>query len=315
MEQPAADFDGAWKYALEHYMPACLHLFFPQVYAGIDWDKTFIFCDKELEQINPEINTGKLRVDKLIRVSRHDGQPVIVFVHMEIQAQYDADFAKRMYRYHTRLFDRQDAPVVSLAVLADDDLHWHPDSFAYDLWGCGMLLCFPTVKLEELDAQMLEASANPIATMTLIHRDAQATRNDPDERMRRKVARFRTCLRQGYAAEDLRHLYRLLDQLMRLPPSIDEPARATMHQIEQEERGMTTFVTSFERLARAEAERDMVLRQLRRKLGVLSEPLEAEVAALSSALLVPLSEALLDFTTQADLEVWLRGQQDDASDE
>ncbi|WP_124682068.1 DUF4351 domain-containing protein, partial [Candidatus Viridilinea mediisalina] len=165
-------------------------------------------------------------------------------------------------------------------------------------------------KLWALDAQMLEASANPIATITLIHRDAQATRHDPEERMRRKIARFRACLRQGYSAEDLRHLYRLLDQLMRLPPSIDEPVRATMRQIEQEERGMTPFVTSIERLARAEAKHEMVLRLLKRKLGMLNESSEAQVAALEATQLDALSEALLSFTAQAHLEAWLWGQRE-----
>ncbi|PDV97525.1 DUF4351 domain-containing protein, partial [Candidatus Viridilinea mediisalina] len=122
------------------------------------------------------------------------------------------------------------------------------------------------------------------------------------------------CLRQGYAAEDLRHLYRLLDQLMRLPPSIDEPVRATMRQIEQEERGMTTFVTSIERLAGAEGEvrgeRKVVMRQLERKLGSLNAALEAEIAALDATQLDALSEALLSFTTQAHLDAWLQGQRE-----
>ncbi|PDW00138.1 hypothetical protein CJ255_21120 [Candidatus Viridilinea mediisalina] len=161
---------------------------------------------------------------------------------------------------------------------------------------------------------MLEASANPIATITLIHREAQATRHNPEERMRRKIARFRACLRQGYSAEDLRHLYRLLDQLMRLPPSIDEPVRATMRQIEQEERGMTPFVTSIERLAGAEAaiktKHEMVLRLLKRKLGMLNESSEAQVAALDTTQLDALSEALLSFTAQAHLEAWLQGQRE-----
>ncbi|PDV98281.1 hypothetical protein CJ255_22025, partial [Candidatus Viridilinea mediisalina] len=94
--QTAADVDGAWKYALEHYMPACLHLFFPKVAAGVDWHQPLIFCDKELEQINPEANTGKLRVDKLIRVAWHNGEQMTIFIHLEIQAQRDVDFTKRM---------------------------------------------------------------------------------------------------------------------------------------------------------------------------------------------------------------------------
>ena len=35
------------------------------------------------------------------------------------QGQPESDFAKRMYVYNYRLFDRYDRPVVSLAVLGD----------------------------------------------------------------------------------------------------------------------------------------------------------------------------------------------------
>lgn len=204
---------------------------------------------------------------------------------------------------------RTDAPVVSLAVLADDDPTWHPQSFGYELWACSALLRFPTVKLWALDPLMLAATANPMATVTLIHRDAQQTRHDPEERMQRKLAHFRACLRQGYTGNDLRHLYRLLDQLLRLPAYMDAPARATMRQIEEEEVGMSTFVTSIERLARdegkAEGQQQLVLRLLMRKIGVLDAPMRAQVEALDPEALLQLSEALLDFTTSDDLAAWL----------
>ena len=76
---------------------------------------------------------------------------------------------------------------------------------------------------------------------------------------------------------------------------------------------MTRFVTSFEELARAEAQREIVLRLLNRKVGLLSEELQARVVALAPDILLTLSEALLDFTVQADLMAWL-DQQEHASD-
>jgi hypothetical protein len=173
MELPPSDFDGAWKYALDHYLPACLELFFPLVYAGIDWTQPVTDEPTALAQINPERTQGKRHVDKLVQVMRHDGAPALVFVHLEIQAQRDAAFAERMYRYHSRLFDRDGRPVASLAILADADPSWHPTAFGYELWGTTLQLHFPTVKLLAVDFAMLEASANPIATLSLIHRDAQ----------------------------------------------------------------------------------------------------------------------------------------------
>ena len=75
---------------------------------------------------------------------------------------------------------------------------------------------------------------------------------------------------------------------------------------------MTGFVTSFEEFGRvegrAEGQRDLVLRQLNRKVGPLADELQARVAALVPEVLLTLSEALLDFTDQTDLIAWLDQQ-------
>jgi hypothetical protein len=59
MEQPASDYDGAWKYALEQFFPAFLDLCFPHVAAAIDWQQPFSFRNTELQQIAPEDQAGK----------------------------------------------------------------------------------------------------------------------------------------------------------------------------------------------------------------------------------------------------------------
>ncbi|WP_124681981.1 hypothetical protein [Candidatus Viridilinea mediisalina] len=112
MHQPAANFDGAWKEALEHYLPACLELLFPEAYAGIDWTKPVKDEPLALLQINPEVGKGKQYVDKLVRVTRLDGEQTIVFLHIEIQAQHDEAFAERMFCYNTRLFDFHELDIV-----------------------------------------------------------------------------------------------------------------------------------------------------------------------------------------------------------
>jgi hypothetical protein len=59
---------------------------------------------------------------------------------------------------------------------------------------------------------------------------------------------------------------------------------------------------------RQEGERSLVLRQLNRRVGTLTETLQAQVEALSLERLEMLGEALLDFTGLADLENWLTQQ-------
>jgi hypothetical protein len=133
--------------------------------------------------------TGRQHVDKLVRIFRRSGGDAWVLVHVEVQSQRDSDFAQRMFRYHARLYDRYQRQVVSLAVLGDEDAGWQPDRFSYGLWGCELALAFPVVKLIALDAAALENEQNIFATVILLHRDAQETRHDLQERLRRKVAR------------------------------------------------------------------------------------------------------------------------------
>jgi hypothetical protein len=195
--------------------------------------------------------------------------------------------------------------VVSLAVLGDESTEWRPDAFGYELWGCSLALRFPTVKLLDLDTTALEATRNPFATLALLHRDAQQTRGRPEERVRRRAARYRALLRQNYAAEDIRTLLRLIEHMLRLGPQFAEEAHATMQQVEQEETGMDTFVSSIEEFGILKERRTLALRQLNRKVGPLAEELQARVAALAPERLLELSDALLDFTSTADLVAWL----------
>jgi predicted transposase YdaD len=317
MEQPASDFDGAWKYALEQYFAAFLELFFPEAFAAIDWQKPVIYQDTELQQIAPEDQTGKQRADKLIKVQRRDGKPALVLVHVEVQSQHDSEFSERMFRYHARLYDRERIPVVSLAILGDEQPAWEPAQFGYDIWGCRLSLDFPIAKLLKMDTNALRATRNPFASLVLIHRDAQETRTTPDERVARKVARYRALLRQGYAVEDIRILLRLFEHILRLDPERALLARDVMRQVEQEETGMDTFVTSFEEIGREEGlkegreegKRELVLRLLARKVGPLSSELQERIAALTPNHVLELGDALLEFTIVADLTNWLDRQQ------
>lgn len=54
-------------------------------------------------------------------------------------------------------------------------------------------------------------------------------------------------------------------------------------------------------------ERSLVLRQLSRRLGNIPDALLSQIQALSLEQVEALGEALLDFSTLADLEGWLQG--------
>jgi hypothetical protein len=111
-----------------------------------------------------------------------------------------------------------------------------------------------------------------------------------------------------------------MEQLLRLSPAWARQARTALRQVEQEELGMDTFITSFEEIGRAEGRvegraeerRNLVLRQLERKVGPLASDVAQQISALAPDQLLALSDALLDFTSSADLMDWLATQPGDS---
>ncbi len=95
----------------------------------IDWSRGYAFLDKELQQIVRDAELGKRLADKLVQVWRKDGEDAWVLAHVEVQGQERPDFAKRMFVYNYRIFDRYDRPVASLAVLSDEKNRLETGSF------------------------------------------------------------------------------------------------------------------------------------------------------------------------------------------
>ena len=47
---------------------------------------------------------GKRFADALVRVTLANGEERWIYIHIEVQGQYDAKFAKRMFTYNYRLY-------------------------------------------------------------------------------------------------------------------------------------------------------------------------------------------------------------------
>ena len=182
------DYDSPWKEMLDGYFPAFMAFFFPEAHADIDWTRGYESLDTELQQIVRDAALG----------SR------------------DRDFAKRMYVYNYRLFDRYDRPVVSLAVLGDASPTWRPTRYRQRLWGCRVGIEFPVVKLRDYAARWdaLEASDNPFAMVVMAQLQARATRRDPEGRLQGKLRLIRRLYERGYARQDVLELLRFIDWVL-----------------------------------------------------------------------------------------------------
>ncbi len=248
MTIPATDFDSPWKEALEQYLPDCLALFLPQAYAEIDWTRGYAFLDKELQQVAPQAALGRRLADKLVQVWRRNGDEAWVLIHIEVQHQEEADFARRMFGYYYRLLDRYNRPVASVAILGDERAGWRPATFQTALWDCAVHFHFPVIKLLDYRARWaeLEASRNPFATVVMAHLRAQETRGDAAARGQAKLMLIRRLYDLGYGREEIVGLFRFIDWLLRLPDEEEDRFWESLQHY-QKERQMT-YITSVERI-------------------------------------------------------------------
>lgn len=74
--------------------------------------------------------------------ARH-GAEAWLLLHVEVQNQAEADFPERMFVYYYRIYDRFRRPVVSLAVLGDENPDWRPSSHVQEELGCKNCFSFP----------------------------------------------------------------------------------------------------------------------------------------------------------------------------
>lgn len=256
MTSEPIDFDSPWKQILEHYLQDFMAFFFPQANAEIDWNRGYTFLDKELQQIVREAEVGRRLADKLVQVWRLDGSEAWVLVHIEVQSQEEADFARRMLTYHYRLLDRYDRPVVSLAVLGDERPNWRPSQYTSALWGCSLSFQYPIVKLLDYQARRaeLEAEVNPFATVVLAHLSAQETRRNPQQRADAKFALMRRLYERGVRREEILDLFRFIDWIMQLPEEVETQFWQELRQYE--EAYQMPYITSVERIGRQEGRQE-----------------------------------------------------------
>ncbi|NEO18678.1 transposase [Moorena sp. SIO4A5] len=239
MSEPIADYDNPWKEALQAYFDSFLQFCFPQVHTLIDWNQTPKSLDTELQQIVGAAESGKRIADKLFQVWLCGGNETWVLIHVEVQSQKESTFAKRMYQYHYRAFDLYEKPVISLAVLGDENASWSPSSYEYGLGGCRLSLEFPIVKLLNYQSmwQVLESSTNPFAVVVMAHLKTKATHKQPMERKRWKWYLIRRLFERGYSKNDIVKLFQCIDQMMALPEELELELNQELERY-QEERQM-----------------------------------------------------------------------------
>ncbi|NEO56278.1 MAG: hypothetical protein F6K54_26255 [Okeania sp. SIO3B5] len=236
MTETTANYDEPWKAAIGEYLPSFLSFFYPEIYNSINWEKTPISLDKELEQITASATTEKRYADKLFQVWLLNNRKKWLLIHIEVQSQYDREFPKRMFIYNYRAFDLYNQKVISLAILGDDSPSWRPSSYKYKFKKSRMRLDFDIVKLLDYKWEELSASNNVFATMVMAHLRTKSTTRDFTEREKWKWQLVRSLYEKGLSKFDIINLFKFIDKMMALPSELQQNLEIKINQYEEEQK-------------------------------------------------------------------------------
>ena len=164
------DYDILWKGMLEDVFADVVRFIFPSADEELDLEHGITFLDKELAELYPE--PGKQIdsrvVDKLVRVSRRDGNEQWLLLHLEVQGWNDPKFAERMFRYYYRILDKFKKPAAAVAIFTGKDGQRMPDRFEARFLGTKVIYRYNTIYTQDYADEELMKSDNFFAMVLLV---------------------------------------------------------------------------------------------------------------------------------------------------
>src|SRR5881296_1733515 len=106
------DHDRLFKELLTNFFAEFVELFLPEMAAYLD-KKSLVFLDKE---IFTDVTSGEKHEVDVVARAKFRGRDSCFLVHLENQAQQQADFNSRMFDYFARLHRKYRLPVYPIAL-------------------------------------------------------------------------------------------------------------------------------------------------------------------------------------------------------
>ncbi len=247
------------------------------------------------------------------------GKPSYFLVHIETQAQKQAEFALRMHRYFSLLFQKFGLPVYPVVIFSHQGKVAEPDHFTMALPDITVLqFRFKVIQLARLSWRDFIQRKNPVVCALMSKMGVR-----PEDRVRVKLECLRMLLTLKVDKVKQHFLGVFIDTYLRLNAAETLPFKEEANKLPmvQEGRKIMKLMTSWEAKGMErgleqgrqegleqglqEGQLALVSRMLQRRFGPLPSKMGARLKKLACNQLGSLAEALLDFRSKADLEAWL----------
>ncbi|MFM5888662.1 MAG: Rpn family recombination-promoting nuclease/putative transposase [Dolichospermum sp.] len=332
------DHDRLFKELISTFFIEFIELFFPQVLKYIDTNSVSLL-DKE---IFTDVTAGDKYETDLIAKVRFLGKPSYFLIHIEAESGAKSKFNQRMFRYFSRLHEKFDLPIYPIVIFSySSPKTLAINNYQINFPDLEVLkFNYQVIQLNQLNWRDFLNRKNPIASALMSKMNiAPADRPKVKAECLRLLVTLKlnpakmqlisgfidTYLRlskieeQKFAAEIGSLIPSEKEEVMQIVTSWMEQGieqgiqqgieRGVQQGMEQGiERGIQQGIEQGIERGRQEAitkEKDLIVRQIKRKVGNIDMELETRVKSLNLEVIELLAEAIFDFATAEDLRNWL----------
>jgi predicted transposase/invertase (TIGR01784 family) len=244
-QEEHSKYDSAWKTIIKKLFKDFLLFFFPVIHDAIDFTRGVTFLDHELQEIYPDSVMGDRDADVLVKVHLKDNniKYIALYIHIEVQGQPRPNFMERIFIYFYRAIDIRkdhDIPVISLAILTDDNPKYRPDEYSFSLVGFELKMKIPIIKIldyknnEEMKKK-LETTDNPMAMIVKAQlKSFEVKGSDNDKKFEVTKELIRQCYKNGYSDKETKIIMHFFDWVIRLPEFFKDKIKQVIKQVEEE---------------------------------------------------------------------------------
>lgn len=313
------DHDRLFKELISTFFIEFIELFFPEVIKYIDINSVSLL-DKE---IFTDVTAGDKYETDLIAKVQFLGKPSYFLIHIEAESGAKSKFNQRMFRYFCRLHEKFDLPIYPIVIFS----YSSPKTLATNNYQIN----FPDLEVLKFNYQVIQLNQlnwrdflnrqNPVASALMSKMNIA-----PADRPKVKAECLRLLVTLKLNPAKMQLISGFIDTYLRLNQIEEEKFAAEIGSlIPAEKEEVMQIVTSWmeqgieqgiERgiqQGRQEAitkEKDLIVRQIKRKLGNIDMELETRIKSLNLEVIEVLAEAIFDLATVEDLRNWLENLHD-----
>ncbi|MBE9258824.1 DUF4351 domain-containing protein [Dolichospermum sp. LEGE 00246] len=307
------DHDRLFKELISTFFIEFIELFFPEVLKYIDTNSVSLL-DKE---IFTDVTAGDKYETDLIAKVRFLGEPSYFLVHIEAESGAKSKFNQRMFRYFSRLHEKFDLPIYPIVIFS----YSSPKTLATNNYQINfpdlevLKFNYQVIQLNQLNWRDFLTRQNPVASALMSKMNIA-----PADRPKVKAECLRLLVTLKLNPAKMQLISGFIDTYLRLNKIEEEKFAAEIGSlIPAEKEEVMQIVTSWMEQGieqgiqqvlqgRQEAitkEKDLIVRQIKRKVGNIDIELETRIKSLNLEVIEVLAEAIFDFATVEDLRNWL----------